>query len=117
MYNNDILKRIGRIARIAIIPIVFSFSLSPSPLLGEVPGECGDANGDERVNVADVQFLVEYVFEGGYPPDPLESGDVNFDEVVNVQDIVYLLDAIFRYGPLPDCGGALQSGGSPSGGE
>jgi len=29
---------------------------------------CGDANGDEQVNVGDAVFLINYVFKGGPPP-------------------------------------------------
>lgn len=62
---------------------------------------CGDANGDDIVNIADVVYLIDYVFSGGPPPPELEAADVNCDFVVNIADIVYLIDYIFGGGPAP----------------
>jgi hypothetical protein len=64
---------------------------------------CGDANGDETVNVGDAVFLINYVFKGGAAPDPLEAGDANCDGQVNVGDAVYLIAYVFKGGPEP-CG-------------
>ncbi len=65
---------------------------------------CGDGNGDGLVNVGDVVFLVNYVFNG-VPPDPVCSGEANGDGSVNVGDAVYLINYVFKYGPPPvvDC--------------
>jgi hypothetical protein len=62
---------------------------------------CGDANGDGSHSVADVVYLVSYVFKGGPSPAPIESGDANCDGEINVGDAVYLLNNIFRGGPQP----------------
>lgn len=64
---------------------------------------CGDANGDESVNIADAVFIVNYIFKGGVAPDPVESGDVNDDEAQNIGDAVYLIAYIFSGGPNPVC--------------
>jgi hypothetical protein len=64
---------------------------------------CGDANGDDQVNVGDAVFLIVYVFSDGPPPEPLESGDENCDGQVNIGDAVYLINYIFREGPGPCC--------------
>jgi hypothetical protein len=64
---------------------------------------CGDANGDETVNVADAVYLINYVFKGGPVPDPLESGDANCDGGINVGDAVYLIAYVFKGGPEPCC--------------
>lgn len=68
-------------------------------------GFCGDANGDSRVNVADVVYILNYVFLGGDPPRPvLACGNSNSDIVVNVSDAVYLIGCIFVGGICPgDC--------------
>jgi len=71
---------------------------------------CGDANGDEQVNVGDAVFLINYVFKGGPAPDPVEVGDANGDGDTNVGDAVYLINFVFKGGPAPDpycLGGAL----------
>jgi hypothetical protein len=63
----------------------------------------GDANGDFAVNVADAVFMIEYIFKGGSPPEPLEIGDFNCDGDINVGDVVYLINYIFQGGPEPGC--------------
>jgi hypothetical protein len=66
---------------------------------------CGDANGDDEVNVGDAVHIINYVFKGGAPPDPVEAGDANCDDLCNVGDAVYLISYIFRGGsqPCADC--------------
>ncbi len=68
-------------------------------------GMCGDANGDETINVADTVYIISYIFKGGPAPDPLCVGDANGDDAVNVADTVYLTTYIFKGGPPPveDC--------------
>ncbi len=70
----------------------------------EFPGEpplCGNVNGDGVVNIADVVYLINYLFIGGPPPDPLSLADVNLDSVVNIADVVYLINYLFIGGPPP----------------
>ncbi len=62
---------------------------------------CGDVSKDGVVDLADAIFLLNYVFKGGDPPDPLELGDVNADGIVDLEDIVYLLNYLFKGGPPP----------------
>jgi hypothetical protein len=73
---------------------------------------CGDANGDEGVNIGDVVFLANHVFREsectvnppiGCPPEPYEAGDVNCDGSVNIGDAVYLGNVIFRPGSPGPC--------------
>jgi len=63
----------------------------------------GDANGDKKVTVSDVIYLVNYLFKGGSRPVPCESGDVNCDGKVTVSDVVYLINYLFKGGPPPAC--------------
>lgn len=64
----------------------------------------GDVNWDNRVNIADVVYLINMVFHFGPPPYPeMRVGDVNCDGNVNIPDAVYLMNQIFYYGPEP-CG-------------
>ncbi|MCK5125854.1 MAG: thrombospondin type 3 repeat-containing protein [candidate division Zixibacteria bacterium] len=66
---------------------------------------CGDANGDETVNVGDAVYVINYAFKGGPAPDPIESGDANCDDQTNVGDAVYIINYAFKGGPVPcaDC--------------
>ncbi len=65
------------------------------------PYICGDANGDESINLGDAVFLTTYVFHEGPSPDPEEAGDCNCDTNVNLGDGVYLLNFVFHEGPVP----------------
>ena len=61
----------------------------------------GDANGDEVVDVADVMYLINYLFLAGPAPDPLEAGDANSDGVVDIADTMYLINYLFIGGSPP----------------
>jgi M6 family metalloprotease-like protein len=62
----------------------------------------GDANGDKKLSVSDVVYLINYLFKGGPPPVP-ESliGNVNCDGSISVSDVVYLINYLFKGGPPP----------------
>jgi hypothetical protein len=62
---------------------------------------CGDANRDFSVNTSDAVTIINYIFVGGDPPDPLESGDVNCDGSVNVSDAVHIINYVFIGGNSP----------------
>jgi hypothetical protein len=63
----------------------------------------GDANSDGSIDIADVVFLLDYLFLGGPPPVPLIAGDANCDGVIDIADVVYLLNYLFLDGPEPGC--------------
>lgn len=63
----------------------------------------GDATADGLVNVADIVYLVNYLYRGGDEPCPPEAGDATRDCVVNVADIVYLVNYLYRGGDPPAC--------------
>ena len=63
--------------------------------------ERGDVNGDFNVGIADIVFLLNYVFRSGPSPAAIEAGDLNCDGAVNVIDVVYLLNYLFTGGPAP----------------
>ncbi|MFQ5608536.1 MAG: dockerin type I repeat-containing protein, partial [Candidatus Zixiibacteriota bacterium] len=67
---------------------------------------CGDANGDTKVNIADVTYLITRLFAFG--PSPMCNaapnnwpGDPNGDCKVNIADITFLIARIFAFGPAP----------------
>jgi len=64
---------------------------------------CGDANGDESINVLDITYLINYLYKDGPGPDPEYSADVNNSGAVNILDISYLIKYIYQEGPQPDC--------------
>ena len=61
----------------------------------------GDANCDGSVNVSDAVYIINYVFAGGNPPDPMESGDCNCDGICNVSDAVMIINYVFAGGNDP----------------
>jgi hypothetical protein len=66
---------------------------------------CGDPNRDSKTNMADVVFIVNYVFVAGSPaPSPICSGDANGDGNVNVTDAVYIANYSFAGGMPPQSG-------------
>jgi 6-phosphogluconolactonase (cycloisomerase 2 family) len=63
----------------------------------------GDANSDWTIDIADVVYLLNYLFLGGPAPDPLAAGDINCDGMIDAGDAAYLLDYLFVNGPPPGC--------------
>lgn len=64
----------------------------------------GNINGDGNVNVTDVIHLINYLFKGGPPPQPISAcGDVQCDGNVNVTDAIYMINYLFKGGPAPGC--------------
>ena len=74
-----------------------------NPMADYVPG---DANNDGSINVADVIYIINYIFRGGPPPQSqLCVGDVNTDGSVSIADAVCLINFVFKSGspPLDGC--------------
>ena len=65
--------------------------------------ERGDMDGIAGITIADLVFLVDYMFSGGIPPFPLETADVDCSGTVDIADLVYFVDWMFNGGPAP-CG-------------
>jgi hypothetical protein len=86
------------------LAVVFMFALTFG--LVNATGDdfvCGDTNGDKQINIADVVYIINYIFKYGPAPVPAEVADVNYDGNVNVGDAVYLIGYIFKGGPEPNC--------------
>jgi hypothetical protein len=66
--------------------------------------ECGDIDWSGSVDIDDIVALIQFVFTGGTPPDPVESGDVNCSGGVDIDDIVYLIAYVFQGGEEPCAG-------------
>ena len=63
----------------------------------------GDVNCDETIDIGDAVVLLNYLFKGDDPPDPLAAGDANCDGVVDLADVVHLLNYLFKGGDPPEC--------------
>jgi len=57
---------------------------------------CGEINGDAGINIADVVYLINYIFRDGPPPVNLPAADTNANGEVDVGDAVALVNYIFR---------------------
>jgi hypothetical protein len=64
---------------------------------------CGDADGNEVINLLDVSYIIAFLYSGGPAPDPIESIDVNSDGIANILDITYLIAFLYQGGPEPAC--------------
>jgi outer membrane protein assembly factor BamB len=81
---------------------MFRHDLKHSGCFGGYPSyQRGDANGDGVINVADVVYLVNFLYRSGDPPAPMDAGDANGDGIVNVADVVYLVNYLYRSGDPP----------------
>ncbi|MCK4223805.1 MAG: glycosyl hydrolase [candidate division Zixibacteria bacterium] len=61
----------------------------------------GDASNDGVIDLADVVFLINYLYKGGSAPEIFETGDANCDTVIDLADVVLLINYLFRSGPPP----------------
>lgn len=66
----------------------------------------GDANTDGRVNIADVQFVIAWLFAGGASPNCCSEGSANGDDKINIADVTYIITWLFMGGADPICGPA-----------
>lgn len=66
----------------------------------------GDVTFDgELVDLADVVYLINYIYRNGPPPPHPISADINGpDGTIDIQDVVYLIDYLYKYGPEPNPG-------------
>src|SRR5574341_1482954 len=61
----------------------------------------GDADNDSNISLADIIFLINYLFKSGSKPDLFCRGDVNVDTKINLVDVIYLVNYIFKSGAPP----------------
>ncbi len=61
----------------------------------------GNVDGAGEVNVADLTFLVDFLFFSGPEPPCPEESDVDGSGATNVADLTYLVEYLFFSGPPP----------------
>ncbi|RKX28810.1 MAG: hypothetical protein DRP47_03420 [Candidatus Zixiibacteriota bacterium] len=54
-----------------------------------------------QIDVADLTYLVAYLFTGGPPPPCEDEGDVDGSDGIDVADLTYLVAYLFTAGPEP----------------
>jgi len=64
---------------------------------------CGNINLDNAVNIIDITYMIDYLYNFGSAPDPLIAGDVNDDSFINIIDVSYLISYLYNSGPSPEC--------------
>ncbi len=67
---------------------------------------CGDIDrdGDPIITIADLVYLVDYMFGGGPEPPVMVTADANGSGgVIDVEDLVWIVDDMFSGGPPPVC--------------
>ena len=72
--------------------------VQPAPISGWIYTDAisGDANSDGIVDVADLVYVINYLYRGDVPPSPVSLGDFNQDGEVNLADLVALINYLFR---------------------
>jgi uncharacterized protein (TIGR02145 family) len=65
---------------------------------------CGDLNGDGKINLLDISYIIFALYRGGPQPNPRERGDVNNDSKFNLLDVSYIINFLYRQGSAPNCG-------------
>lgn len=86
-------RGVFRFAHLADTPI-----RDPSPEAAFLRGEC---NGDEKIDIADPVFNLNYQFANGAEPPCLKAADVNDDGMIDLADAVFELNYLFASGPVP----------------
>ncbi|MDX9856657.1 MAG: M4 family metallopeptidase [candidate division Zixibacteria bacterium] len=69
------------------------------------PYICGDVNNDQiGPDLADLIYLVNYLFSGGEAPTYPGAADATGEGEVDLSDLIYLVNYLFEGGPVPTCG-------------
>ena len=98
--------------RICLLALLFCTAAAPLPLEA-ARFIRGDANGDSRVDLADVVMILGYLYRGSAERGCLDASDANDDGAVNLADAVRVLEHLFGLGP-PPAGPFPQPGFDPT---
>jgi len=65
---------------------------------------CGDIdNNGSEPDIADLVYLVDYMFNSGPPPEVMEAANMDGEGEITIADLVVLVDYMFNSGPPPTC--------------
>jgi len=64
----------------------------------KAPYVCGDANNDEDINLLDILFLIDFVYNDGPAPEFVEATDVDSSGETNLLDILGLIQHLYGDG-------------------
>ena len=65
---------------------------------------CGDMDNSGGIDIADLVYIVDYMFNQGSEPIPylcVANVDGEGGEAIDIADLVYLVDYMFNQGPVP----------------
>jgi len=62
---------------------------------------CGDVDGTGFVDIDDVVYLMNYIFQGGPAPVVPYGGNVDCSRSTDIDDVVYLIEYLFQSGNYP----------------
>jgi len=84
-----------------------SFSTTVSVFLNQAGFICGDidGNGTPEPDIADLVYLVTYMFQDGSEPPVMQACDVdgNGTPMPDIADLVHLVTYMFQDGPALQC--------------
>ena len=64
---------------------------------------CGDVNGDNRFNIADIVAYIQYLYYGGQPPNMALAGDADCNGRYEMADVLILINYFLSTGLSPEC--------------
>ncbi|MBU0983981.1 MAG: hypothetical protein KKA42_08930, partial [candidate division Zixibacteria bacterium] len=67
---------------------------------------CGDVDASGLpVDIGDLTYMIDYLFQSGPEPTPFASGAVDCDSSIDISDLTWLIMYLFQEGAEPCCGG------------
>jgi hypothetical protein len=72
----------------------------PPPCCSGIRGNVDNDDG-HQVDISDLIYLVDYMFEDGPAPPCFNEADVDASGSLDIGDLVYLVDYMFSSGPEP----------------
>lgn len=86
------------------IPIIWDDYLSTEEYCFPVLyGSRGDANGNGIIDMADVLYLLNYLFRHGPAPVPIDIADTNCNHDIDFGDVGVIINYLFKGGVRPQC--------------
>ncbi|MBU8934630.1 MAG: VCBS repeat-containing protein [candidate division Zixibacteria bacterium] len=78
-----------------------------APIIAHNSGCCVGIRGNvdyvlpDEINIADLTYLVAYLFTGGAEPPCIDESDIDGNGEINIADLTYLVAYLFTGGPAP----------------